>query len=952
MLNQTVKKTPYHAALQRLPALLADAGFRGDVAADAALLAAMSTDNSIYTMMPDIVVAPRDGEDVRRLMRVLEAEDLCRVPVTARGGGTGTNGQSLNAGIIVDFQKYMNRLLNVNVEEQWVEVEPGIVLDELNAQLAATGLFFAPTTSTASRCTIGGMVSTDASGKGSRRYGKTSDNVLGMEIVLDGGRTLDSAAPTPDWATTMLFEIEDASKSGRDALLNQVPVLSRRFTGYDLERAKSPERDLEWWRLPIGAEGTLGLVTRVRLRLLRKPKFKRLVVIGFETFAAALDAGSALLAHDPLAIEVMDEWVQGLADKAGILQALPPGLCARDGQAIAYNFVEFVGDDEADLMRRVEKLRKSALTLAGAIASHVAVDDVEMAGLWQVRAASVGLLGKVSGTRRPIAFVEDCVVPVENLAAFVKDFTALLSGHGLNYGMYGHVDVGCLHIRPALDIDREEDRVIMKTISDRVFELTRRHGGIFWGEHGKGVRGAYLAQFVGAVAYDAFRRVKRAFDPRHRFNPGKLVGDPGSLMGIGTTPFRSVNTDESDPLSLAFKCNGNAQCLSYQRSSVMCPSFKATRDLRHSPKGRADALRHWHQAYRQGHVSDDLEDDVLSALDGCLGCKACATSCPVQVDIPEMKSHFLDHLYQKRRRSLADMLALLLEEFSPVLIRHRTWAAVLARAINPLVDRLLGLRDLPLLAIDDAGKGRYQTLSAEAIARRQWHEDTIFVWQDPFTALFETKAALALADGLRGFGYRPVFVAMRPGGKAAHVLGDRPRFFRQARKLRSAIDMVAACGRPMVGVDPAFIMMIRQEYPKAGLTGQPVVLVQEFLNEEIARGRALPKLATARLPRKLFLHCSESAGSGAAAWKKVFAALGAPVEIAATGCCGMAGLFGHQERHQALSRRTFDLSWAGQLQGEQEAMVSGFSCRCQTKRFSPIRGEHPMRWMADAIGAE
>jgi Fe-S oxidoreductase len=317
-----------------------------------------------------------------------------------------------------------------------------------------------------------------------------------------------------------------------------------------------------------------------------------------------------------------------------------------------------------------------------------------------------------------------------------------------------------------------------------------------------------------------------------------------------------------------------------------------------------------------------------------------------------MKSHFLDHLYQKRRRSLADMLALLLEEFSPVLIRHRTWAAVLARAINPLVDRLLGLRDLPLLAFDGSGKVRYQTFSAEAIARRQWHEDTIFVWQDPFTALFDTKAALALADGLRGFGYRPVFVAMRPGGKAAHVLGDRSRFFRQARKLRSAIDMVAACGRPIVGVDPAFIMMIRQEYPKAGLTGQPVMLVQEFLNEEIARGRALPKLATARLPRKLFLHCSESAGSGAAAWKKVFAALGAPVEIAATGCCGMAGLFGHQERHQALSRRTFDLSWAGQLQGEQEAMVSGFSCRCQTKRFSSIRGEHPMRWMADAIGAE
>jgi len=952
MLHQTVNTTPYHIALAGLPSLLTDMGFRGDIAADAALLAAMSTDNSIYTVMPDIIVAPRDGEDVRRLMRVLDAEHLRGVPVTARGGGTGTNGQSLNTGIIVDFQKYMNRLLNVNVEEQWVEVEPGIVLDELNVQLAATGLFFAPTTSTASRCTIGGMVSTDASGKGSRHYGKTSDNVLGMEIVLNGGRTLDSAAPAPDWAKTMLSEIEAACKSGRDALLDHVPALSRRFTGYDLERAKTPERDVEWWRLPIGAEGTLGLVTRVRLRLLRKPKFKRLVVIGFKTFAAALDAGSALLAHDPLAIEVMDEWVQGLADKAGILQALPASLRARDSQPIAYNFVEFVGDDEADLMRRVEALRKSAVTLAGAIASHVAIDDIEMASLWQVRAASVGLLGKVSGTRRPIAFVEDCVVPVENLAAFVRDFTALLSDNGLTYGMYGHVDVGCLHIRPALDIDRDEDRAIMKAISDGVFELTRRHGGIFWGEHGKGVRGAYLAEFVGAVAYDAFRRIKRAFDPEYRFNPGKLVGDPGSLMGIETTSFRSVNTEDNDPLSLAFRCNGNAQCLSYQRSNVMCPSFKATRDLRHSPKGRADALRHWHQAHRQGIASEELERDVLSALDGCLGCKACATSCPVEVDIPEMKSHFLNRLYRKRRRALADRAALLLEEYSPVLVRCRRPAAVFAWLANPLIEKFTGLRDLPRLAFHDVGNRGYQTFGAKAIAQRQWHDDTIFIWQDPFTALFDTKAALAVADGLCGFGYRPVFVAMRPGGKAAHVLGDRDRFIRQARRLRSAIDLVAASGRPMVGVDPAFVMMIRQEYAKADLKGQPVMLVQEFLDKEIKSGRALPKLATARLPRKLFLHCSESTGAGAAAWKTVFAALGAPVEIAATGCCGMAGLFGHQERHQALSRRTFDLSWTGQLQGEEEAMVSGFSCRCQTTRFSSIRGEHPMRWMADAIGGE
>lgn len=950
MLHQTTAQKVHQDALRLLPTLLAKSGFRGDIASDAALLAAMSTDNSVYQIMPDMVVAPRDARDVQTLMQVLGAEQLRTIPVTARGGGTGTNGQSLNSGVIVDFQKHMNRLLEVNVEERWAEVEPGIVLDELNAKLASTNLFFAPTTSTASRCTIGGMVSTDASGKGSRRYGKTSDNVLGLDLVLDGGDVLESGGLPPEWANSMLSEIEAASRAGRDALLDRVPALSRRFTGYDLERATPADGSLEWWRLPIGAEGTLGLVTRIRVRLLPKPKVKRLVVIGFDTFAAALDAGTSLLTHDPLAIEVMDEWVQSLAEKAGILQKLPSTLRARDGQPIAYNFVEFVGDDAAVLESQVDALRHMALKLPGAIASHVAVDDIEMAALWQVRAASVGLLGNVTGTRRPIAFVEDCVVPVANLSGFVKDFTELLGQHGLSYGLYGHVDVGCLHIRPALDIDSAGDQAVMKAVSDGVFELTQRHGGIFWGEHGKGVRGVYLAEFVGDVAFAAFRRIKKAFDPSLRFNPGKLVGEPSALMGIATTPFRTTNIALDDPLNLAFRCNGNAQCLSYQRSSVMCPSFKATRDLRHSPKGRADALRTWHQAYRESAVTQKLEDEVRAALDGCLGCKACATSCPVQVDIPEMKSHFLEKFHQTRRRSLADRIALLLEAQSPLLVRFRKLASLASLLGTRLVEKAAGMSDLPVIAYRGIEKAGHKTLAPGAISKREWGERTVFIWQDPFTTLFDTDACLAVADGLRALGYQPVFVALLPGGKAAHVLGDRPGFLKQARKLRTAIDLVARTGRPMVGIDPAFVMMTRQEYVKAGLGGGTIQLVQEFLSQEVDAGKTWPNLELATLPRKLFLHCSEAVGgSAAAAWKNVFQAVGANVDIVATGCCGMAGLFGHQKRHKQVSLRAFELSWEDQLRGESEVMVSGFSCRCQTARYTRTRSAHPMKLMAESL---
>lgn len=925
------------------------AGFEGDIAGDHASLAAAATDNSIYTIRPHMLVSPKNRDDVVILLRVMARAPYEKMPITARGGGTGTNGQSLNSGVIVDFQRHMNRLLTVNVDEEWAEVEPGIVLDRLNTLLEPTGLFFAPNTSTSSRCTVGGMVSTDASGKGSRHYGKTSDNLHGLEMVLEGGVVLDSSLPAPKTCHALLEAVESACADGRPHLLGQVPALSRRFTGYDLEKAKVPDRPLEWWRLPIGAEGTLGLITRIRVRLRRKPRVKRLIVLAFDTFAAALHSGTALLRHDPLAIEVMDEWVQRIAAEAGLLNGFPAALRGTGDRPIAYSFVEFVGDDAAIVDRQVAALREDAASLPGLETSYVPRDDADMASLWQVRAASVGLLGRVSGKRSPIAFVEDSVVPIENLAPFVQEFNALMDACGLRYGIYGHVDVGCLHVRPALDMGDAGDQALMSRISDGVFELTRKYGGIFWGEHGKGVRGAYLSAFVGAEAYRAFQRIKRAFDPHYRFNPGKLVGEPQDMLGITTTPLRPVLHDEGDPLHLAFKCNGNAQCMSYQHTTVMCPSFKATRDIRHSPKGRADALRAWYLADPKGQTSPDLIEDVRAALDGCLGCKACATTCPVQVDIPEMKSYFLSRYYRSRRRTPGDFAALLLEDFSPSISRMRRLAALATKLAEPLVSALTGLVALP--RISPRGLRPYDVLAVAEAEGTTLPSHAVLILQDPFSALFDTEAALAVADGLAALGYAPSFIELMPGGKAAHVLGDRDRFMRHAQKLHQAVGTLRKFGKPIIGVDPAFVMMLRQEYRKAGLGISDVLLVQEFLSREIAHGRSFPRIAAGTIPAKLFVHCSENAAGaiGGKTWKDVFGALGVGIETPATGCCGMAGLYGHQARNQIVSRKAFDLSWAEPLGSESEVMVTGFSCRCQTGRFASATPAHPMHFIARAL---
>ena len=541
----SVTASDFAQTFSRLSAALRTAGFRGDVERDTALRAAMSTDNSVYQIVPDLVIAPKNADDVVVLMSVLEKRAFAQLPITARGGGTGTNGQSLNRGIILDMRRHMHRLIAVDPEGQWADVEPGMVLDELNDQLRGLGLFFAPETSTSTRCTIGGMVSTDASGKGSRVYGKTSDNLLGIEIARGTG-LVSSFGPVPDWAKPMLAAAEKAARRGRAAFVENTPRLNRRFTGYDLERACRDTGGFEWWHLFPGSEGTLGPITRIRVKLRRRPREKQLIVAGFASFRQSLAAAMPLLTDEPTAIEVMDERVQALANEAGLLLRLPQALRPQSGDAVAYTFVEFNGDDEDDLSARVSACERRIRDLPGVLAVHVAREPEDIRELWAVRSAGVGLLGKVEGRARPVAFVEDCVVPPEELPKFLDGFLSILARHGLEFGIYGHVDVGCLHIRPALDLDAETDRAKLVQVSDEIFDLVTQHGGIFWGEHGKGVRGAYLKEWIGDEAYAALQGVKAAFDPSDRFNPGKLVTTAGEVMGIATTQFRPFNVEAGE----------------------------------------------------------------------------------------------------------------------------------------------------------------------------------------------------------------------------------------------------------------------------------------------------------------------------------------------------------------------------------------------------------------------
>ena len=986
--------------------------FAGDICPDYANRVVLATDNSIYQVLPQGVVYPASTDDLVVLTKLAAKDKFTEIVLAPRGGGTGTNGQSLTDGVVVDISRHMNQILEINPEEGWARVQTGVVKDQLNAALKSYGLFFAPELSTSNRATIGGMINTDASGQGSCLYGKTRDHVLQLSsVLLDGSEwqsqpltdaELDVVKQRQDKVGEVHRLVDDIYQQNQQLIADIFPPLNRCLTGYDLAHIRTEEGLFDLNSVLCGAEGSLAFITEARLNVLPIPEYAALVNIKYAGFQDSLEDAKQVMQCGPTSVETIDSKVLGLAMEDIVWQTVADYFpqSEQEPEIRGINLVEYTAASEAELKAGVARLTAYLDEVNGEAGKgfgySVVYGSDEIKKVWAMRKKAVGLLGNAQGQQRPIPFVEDTAVPPENLAPFIAEFRALLDSYDLAYGMFGHVDAGVLHVRPAMDMKLPEDERMIRTITDGVVALTQKYKGLLWGEHGKGVRSEYAPEFFGEL-YPQLQRLKAGFDPHNQLNPGKIatpLDADAQLLKIDEVKTRGQH-DRLIPLASreeyhqAMFCNGNGACYNYDPKDAMCPSWKVTRERKHSPKGRSSLVREWLRllaennsdpvsASRKARNSSfifnlprrllnslalrrgayDFNHEVYEAMQGCLSCKSCVAQCPIKVNVPDFRARFLELYYSRYMRPLKDYLLAGLEPALPLLAKFPGLYNGLTQ--KPLMKKLslkaLGLIDNPALA-DQSLSSQLEALTVDvadigSIARM--HADqrsrSVILVQDAFTSHFEVQLVLDVIEFLQRLGRHVLVAPVRANGKPLHVHGFMQPFARTADRNAAMLAELAESGIPMLGIDPAMTLTYRQEYREDSQRPEVTVhLLQEWL---AGQTEALQSYAADYGLRKetytLLAHCTEKTSAAASMkhWQQVFAACGQQLEVAATGCCGMSGTYGHEAENAATSEGIYRLSWAEQVNDpvkQGKLLATGYSCRSQVKRLDQQQLPHPLQ---------
>jgi FAD/FMN-containing dehydrogenase/Fe-S oxidoreductase len=960
-------------------------GVSGEVRADRLSRALYSTDASVYQIVPACVVLPRTEDDVVNVLRVCARFG---VPITARGGGTSQAGQSIGPGVIVDSSKYFHEILSIDPGSRTARVRPGCVLDDLNRALKPHGLKFAPDISTANRATIGGMIANNSSGARSVVYGKTGDHVLGLRVVLSDGSVIEtgpldaaefeakSLKPGLEGACHRVVRRLAVEHAGE--IERRYPKILRRVGGYDLTTFRPDAGGkFDLTKIFLGSEGTLGVVVEATLRLVALPAAKAVLVAQFGDLLEALAVTPAVLAHHPAAVEVVDRYVLDST------KLNPEASRLRDflrGDPGAILVIELYGDGPAELPPRLDALEADLAGRSPSAQLLRATGDAAQARIWKLREMALGLSMAEKGDAKAISFVEDTAVAPEHLRDYIAEFLDVIARHGTRAGVYAHASVGCLHVRPVVNLKTSEGVGVFEAMAAEVAGLVLKYGGSLSGEHGDGlVRSPFQEAMYGPVLYQAFRELKRVFDPLGLLNPGKIVDAPpltsNLRFGAGyVTPDVPTTFDFSADgglLRAAELCAGVGACRK-KSEGTMCPSYQATRDERDSTRGRANALRL--ALTGQADLRGLTDPSLREVLGLCLECKACKAECPTNVDMARLKAEYLHQSYREtgvparsRLFGRVDRLGRWGSRLAPL----SNWVAQ-SRAGRWLNERLLGI-DRRRIPPPFARRTLRDLLRARTFPRGSAGRDApschVLLFPDTFANYHEPDVGLAAVELLRRAGCDVTLgpADLRCCSRPQISNGLLDEAVANARHNVERLYEWAAQGRPIVACEPSCLLTIKDDYPpllrgrdraRAEVVAAACVTFEDLLGPILADAEAdgRPALLTFRDgPRRVLVqaHCHQRALVGPEPLMALARRVpGTEVIDLDAGCCGMAGSFGYEAEHYEVSRlvgerRLFPAVRAASA--ESVIVAPGLSCRLQIAHFTGRPSQHPAVFLREHL---